>query len=160
LTSALTAAKASPFGKIDLPVFLNFLTKHSNHEGINLLFCLYVHFFHQCYAQDSLTTTQDPVASQTTEFSAPANSGQQKEIPPKSMYTIKWKSDGPIIGAGFGLSALGLYLIQNKDDLTEAELMTKRKTIFLSSTGEMQDIMMKKQMTRAIYRFLLRLHCR
>jgi len=84
-------------------------------------------FFTNVIAQDSLTTTQDPVASQTTEFSAPANSGQQKEIPPKSMYTIKWKSDGPIIGAGFGLSALGLYLIQNKDDLTEAELMSKNK---------------------------------
>lgn len=45
----------------------------------------------------------------------------------ESPYTTKFKVDGPVIAAGLGLSALGLNFIQNKDALTDADLLTKTK---------------------------------
>lgn len=46
----------------------------------------------------------------------------------KNVYNISWKVDAPVTGAGLGLSVLGLSLIQNKDDLTMAQLMQKSKS--------------------------------
>lgn len=39
-----------------------------------------------------------------------------------SPYEVSWAVDGPWVGAGLGLNALGLYLIHNKDELTTEEL--------------------------------------
>jgi hypothetical protein len=44
-----------------------------------------------------------------------------------SPYTIKFAVDGPIIGAGFGLTFLGFRMVQNKDPLTEAEVLALSK---------------------------------
>ena len=44
-----------------------------------------------------------------------------------SVYTTSLKVDGPIIVAGLGLTYYGVTLINNKDDLTLAELATKTK---------------------------------
>jgi len=84
-------------------------------------------FFTNAFAQDSLSPSRDSVAvtPQTTKFSYSTRSIQQ--IPPNSMYSIKWKTDAPVIAGGLGLSAYGLYLVQNKDDLTEEELKGKSK---------------------------------
>ncbi|HET8885494.1 MAG TPA: phosphatase PAP2 family protein [Salinimicrobium sp.] len=50
-----------------------------------------------------------------------------------SPYEISWAVDGPWVGGGLGLNALGLYLIQNKDALTDAELanLSKDDVFFL-----------------------------
>ena len=40
----------------------------------------------------------------------------------ESPYKTSWKTDGLVIAGGVGLSALGLSLIKNKKDLTEAEV--------------------------------------
>jgi len=40
----------------------------------------------------------------------------------ESPYNTSFKVDGPVIGAGLGLSALGLSLIQNKKGLTEEDV--------------------------------------
>lgn len=45
-----------------------------------------------------------------------------------SPYRTNFKTDGPVIAAGVGLSYLGLTLIQNKDDLTTAEVLGKSKS--------------------------------
>lgn len=44
-----------------------------------------------------------------------------------SPYTTSFKTDGPIIAAGLGLTVLGYSLITNKKDLTLAELANKKK---------------------------------
>jgi membrane-associated phospholipid phosphatase len=49
---------------------------------------------------------------------------QQKDSP----YKTSWKVDGPAIAAGFGISYLGLTLIQDKKPLTDAELATISKS--------------------------------
>lgn len=66
------------------------------------------------YAQDSISVTN-------------MNDSRSKE--PVSLYPYKtsFKKDAPVIGLGVGLSVLGLKLIQNKDDLTDAELATKTR---------------------------------
>ncbi|MEP6512431.1 MAG: phosphatase PAP2 family protein [Parafilimonas sp.] len=46
----------------------------------------------------------------------------------QSPYKTSFKVDGPVIAAGIGLSVLGLSLIQNKDDLTDAQLQTKTRS--------------------------------
>lgn len=43
----------------------------------------------------------------------------------ESPYKTSFKVDAPVIGAGLGLSALGLSLIQKKDPLTDQELAAK-----------------------------------
>lgn len=45
----------------------------------------------------------------------------------RSPYSTSFKKDAPITGGAVGLTALGVYLIQNKKDLTTAELLNKRK---------------------------------
>ena len=50
------------------------------------------------------------------------------EIPKyNSPYTTSFKKDAPIIAAGVGLTAFGVYLIQNKKDLTAEQLISKTK---------------------------------
>lgn len=44
-----------------------------------------------------------------------------------SPYTTSFKVDAPVIGAGLGLTALGLSLIQNKSSLTPAEVAAMDK---------------------------------
>lgn len=44
-----------------------------------------------------------------------------------SPYTTRFVVDGPIIGAGLGLSVLGLSMVQNKDPLTEGEVLALDK---------------------------------
>jgi hypothetical protein len=44
-----------------------------------------------------------------------------------SPYTTRFAVDGPIIGAGFGLTYLGFRMVQNKDPLTEAEVLALDK---------------------------------
>lgn len=39
-----------------------------------------------------------------------------------SPYEVSWAVDGPWVGAGLGLNAVGLYLVQNKNGLTTEEL--------------------------------------
>jgi len=46
---------------------------------------------------------------------------------PGSPYTTRFAVDGPIIGAGFGLTYLGFRMVQNKDPLTEAEVLALDK---------------------------------
>ena len=84
-------------------------------------------FFTNVIAQDSLTTSPDSIeiAAQKTEYSPPVKSVQQ--IPQNGIYTIKWKTDGPVIAAGLAASAFGLHLVQTKKDLTPEELSAKSK---------------------------------
>ena len=44
-----------------------------------------------------------------------------------SPYTTRFAVDGPIIGAGMGLTYLGFRMVQNKDPLTEAEVLALDK---------------------------------
>lgn len=44
-----------------------------------------------------------------------------------SPYKLNWAVDGPYLAGSLGLNVLGLKLIQNKDDLTMAELEAKSK---------------------------------
>lgn len=71
--------------------------------------------FINSFAQDSLNAST-------------SNSMQQSSFNPKDVYHISWKVDAPVTGAGLGLSVLGLSLIQNKDDLTDAQLMEKKRS--------------------------------
>lgn len=45
----------------------------------------------------------------------------------KSPYTTSFKKDGPVTAAAVGLTAFGVYLIQNKKDITTSELLSKTK---------------------------------
>src|SRR5688572_28800438 len=45
----------------------------------------------------------------------------------KSPYTTSFKKDAPITAGAIGLTAFGVYLIQKKKDITDAELMNKTK---------------------------------
>lgn len=44
-----------------------------------------------------------------------------------SPYTTRFAVDGPVIGAGLGLTYLGFRMVQNKDPLTEAEVLALDK---------------------------------
>ncbi len=44
-----------------------------------------------------------------------------------SPYTTSFKKDAPITGGALALTALGVYLIQNKKDITAAQLVNKTK---------------------------------
>ncbi len=51
----------------------------------------------------------------------------EEHEPFTSPYYMSFKVDGPIIGAGIGLTAFGTYLISQKNDLTDAQLATKTR---------------------------------
>ncbi len=77
-------------------------------------------------AQDTVLVSVPPSHDST------ANISQEIKEPViktgrESIYTTKFKTDGPIIAAGVGLSYLGVRLIQNKKDLTAAEVAAKSK---------------------------------
>lgn len=57
-------------------------------------------------------------------FAQTDSTGRERSISP---YTTRFVVDGPIIGAGLGLTALGLSMIQNKDPLTETEVLALSK---------------------------------
>ncbi len=46
----------------------------------------------------------------------------------KNVYKISWAADAPITGGSMGLSVWGLHLIQNKDSLTQAQLLALNKS--------------------------------
>lgn len=77
----------------------------------------------------------------------------------KSPYTTTFKKDAPITGGAFALTVLGVYLIQNKKDITTAELLNKTKENVIFLTAEVQDITQKRLMTTAIYHFTVPLPC-
>lgn len=60
-------------------------------------------------------------------FSAFAQTDSTGRERSSSPYTTRFVVDGPIIGAGLGLTALGLSMIQNKDPLTETEVLALSK---------------------------------
>ena len=61
----------------------------------------------------------------------------------ESPYKTSWKADGLAIAGGVGLSALGLSLIKNKKDLTEAEVnaLSRDDVFFMDrfSAGDFSD---------------------
>ncbi len=60
-------------------------------------------------------------------FGASAQSDSTSAERSGSPYTTRFAVDGPIIGAGMGLTYLGFRMVQNKDPLTEAEVLTLDK---------------------------------
>jgi membrane-associated phospholipid phosphatase len=66
-------------------------------------------------------------------FSATQLSAQMVPSESGSPYKTSWKKDGLAIAGGIGLSALGLSMIKNKPDLTEAEVnaLSKEDVFFL-----------------------------
>ncbi|MEO6453979.1 MAG: phosphatase PAP2 family protein [Ginsengibacter sp.] len=84
------------------------------------LFCLkYSHA--QDSATASVTMMQDSATVHVNEESLVKNKG-------RVVYTTKFKTDGPIIIAGVGLTYLGVTLIQNKKPLTAAQVAAKSKS--------------------------------
>lgn len=73
-------------------------------------------------AQDSVNVvTQDSIST------IQVNTVQKEEAYDKYPYKTSFRKDAPVITAGIGLSVLGLKLIGEKKDLTQAELLTKTK---------------------------------
>jgi hypothetical protein len=66
-------------------------------------------------------------AQDSSSVTAVTSSATNQSFSPKDVYKISWKVDAPVTGAGLGLSVLGLSLIQNKDDLSMAELASKTR---------------------------------
>ncbi|MEP6595133.1 MAG: hypothetical protein ABJA71_04260 [Ginsengibacter sp.] len=62
-----------------------------------------------------------------------------------SPYITSFKKDAPIIAAGADLTALGVYLVQNKKDITNDELRLKQKIRFLFSIAEMPAFIQTNQ---------------
>ena len=60
-------------------------------------------------------------------FGASAQSDSTSAERSDSPYTTRFAVDGPIIGAGMGLTYLGFRMVQNKDPLTEAEVLALDK---------------------------------
>jgi hypothetical protein len=83
---------------------------------VTRLFLFSILCFQQLVAQDSVVNTivvdnQAAPAPQPGKF--------------KSPYKISWKVDAPIIVGGIGLTALGVKLINDKSNLTPAQLVNK-----------------------------------
>jgi hypothetical protein len=73
-------------------------------------------------AQDSLTVTKTDSIN-----NAQINTVQKSAAYDKYPYKTSFRKDAPVITAGIGLSVLGLKLISDKKNLTDAELATKTK---------------------------------
>lgn len=85
-----------------------------------------VYFFSGVHAQDTLYVTDSAVYTSRAAFNqAAAQIGNGEKRP--SPYTIHWKKDIPINIGLIGLNVLGLQLVNNKKDLTEAELATRTR---------------------------------
>ena len=71
------------------------------------------------YALILLTLFQFSFGAQAQTDSLTTTSRDRNESP----YTTRFAVDGPVIAAGLGLTGLGVSMIQNKDPLTEAEVL-------------------------------------
>jgi hypothetical protein len=76
-------------------------------------------------SQDSIQTLQD--STQTIQHQLIIADDSNPEADVASPYHTSFKKDAPIIATGIGLTALGVYLIQNKKALTAGELINKTK---------------------------------
>jgi membrane-associated phospholipid phosphatase len=77
------------------------------------------------YVKDSAvySTTSAATTTTTTVTGYAANSGEKRPTP----YTIYWKRDIPINIALIGVNLLGVKLVNDKKDLTMAELATRTR---------------------------------
>ncbi|MDB5224167.1 MAG: PA-phosphatase [Chitinophagaceae bacterium] len=90
-----------------------FILKSSNaQDSVNVL------------SQDTLTSVQIHESANNVQVNTVT---QTNETISKYPYKTSFKKDAPVIGLGVGLSFLGFTLIQNKKDLTLADLATKTK---------------------------------
>jgi len=88
-------------------------------------FLITVCFMQNSIAQDSTQIKLDSTQIvQDTDKIQPGSEQTEKFTSP---YSTSFKKDAPIIAGGVGLTALGVYLIQNKKDLTVEELIHKTK---------------------------------
>ena len=83
-------------------------------------------------AQDSTQVIQDSIPIKEDSPQVVNDSGKMQPHSKQlerftSPYATSFKKDAPIIAVGVGLTALGVYLIQNKKDLSPAELHNKTK---------------------------------
>lgn len=82
-------------------------------------------------AQDSISAQNvlDTTANKTTNESGITTTSPPQATPLKSPspYKTKFLTDAPIITAGVGLTVYGVYLIKNKDPLSEQKLATLSK---------------------------------
>ncbi len=99
-------------------------------------FCLSaIIIFSKGYAQDTANHAPDTVRITlpdttvlTTKAMLMGNAQSYSSLNNStSPYTISLKKDGPIIVAGIGLTALGTYLIGQKDSLTNTQLALKTR---------------------------------
>jgi membrane-associated phospholipid phosphatase len=87
------------------------------------------------YSQDTTLVTQDTVQitlpDTTIQTTAALLGRDPNNYSPSqnstSPYKVTFKKDAPIIAAGIGLTALGTYLIGQKDSLTNAQLAAKTR---------------------------------
>jgi membrane-associated phospholipid phosphatase len=86
------------------------------------MFCLTAKAQDTVYAKDSAVMDVSVNSGNTTTMSAYA-----PETKRTSPYVTSWKKDGWITLGLIGLNAGGLYLIQNKKELTPTELATKTR---------------------------------
>ena len=75
--------------------------------------------------QDSVVVNQDNINN--VQINAVTTTNETSDGPSKYHYKTSFRRDAPVIAAGIGLSVWGLKLIQDKKDLTDAELATKTK---------------------------------
>ena len=76
-------------------------------------------------AQDSSTVINRDTANLQVQTFTQTNELTSREGRSLYPYKTSFRKDAPVVIAGIGLSVLGLKLIQNKDNLTDAELATK-----------------------------------
>lgn len=77
-------------------------------------------------AQDSVTVAGQDTLN-TVQVNMVSQNNETKEAVSLYPYKTSFRRDAPVIIAGVGLSVLGLKLINNKKDLTDAELATKTR---------------------------------
>jgi hypothetical protein len=88
-------------------------------------------FIEADFAQDSTVISNSiqiiPDSSQTIQqqLTVPDDSTERVDI--GSPYHTSFKKDAPVIIGGIGLTALGVYLIQNKKAITPGDLINKTK---------------------------------
>jgi membrane-associated phospholipid phosphatase len=87
-----------------------------------LIFLLLVKFSFGAFAQTDTVATVTATSSIEIRSTGSPAASQDAVDRNESPYTTSFAVDGPIIGAGLGLTYLGFKGIQNKDPLTDAEL--------------------------------------
>jgi membrane-associated phospholipid phosphatase len=81
----------------------------------------------QSYDSDKTASKSSRVTQNLAGILSDHNQNFQDRDDSGSPYSTKFKIDAPVIVGGVGLTALGVYLIQNKKDLTPQELAAKSK---------------------------------